>query len=271
MKYILVFLFLSATQVGWGAGVDTLFFSSRFLHGATRCIVIKPSDYFTNTQKYFPVVYLLHGYSGDYADWMIKVPQIKKYADTYQLILVCPDGKNSYYLDNADKKKAQFESYLSTELPAKIDSLYRTVNSSKFRAVTGLSMGGHGALFMAIRHPEVYGAAGSMSGAVDLVGRRMRKEITDAVGDTSALAVGKFSVLELAATRDLNFPIMIDCGVEDPFIQNNRELHQLLLKRKIPHDYIEREGTHNWSYWSNSIEFQLLFFRKWFDKNLSES
>ncbi|MCO6498300.1 MAG: esterase family protein [Chitinophagaceae bacterium] len=271
MKFFISFLLIGFFLFSKGADTDTLTIQSRALRGATKCVVITPDSYKSDAQKQFPVVYLLHGYSGDYSNWVRKVPEIKGYADKYQVILVCPDGKNSYYLNNADKSQPQFEDYISAELPEYIDGHYRTIKKKELRAITGLSMGGHGALMAAFRHQDIFGAAGSMSGALDLVSRRFRKEITDAIGDSTVEKVAPFSVVHLAAEENLSLPMIIDCGVDDPLLPGNRELHKILTDRKIAHDYIERDGTHSWDFWRNSIEYHLLFFRKWFDKNLSES
>lgn len=271
MKYYFLTFMLFSFAVANAARVDTLKINSKALREMTKCVVITPDRYDTKRGIRFPVVYLLHGYSGDFSNWVTRVPQIKEYADKYQLIIVCPDGKNSFYLNNVDNKLPQYEDYIAQELPEFIDSRYRTLSNRLFRAITGLSMGGHGAVMAAVRHQDVFGAAGSMSGVMDLVGRRMPKEITDAIGDTSAERIGAYSAVQLAEVREIKLPLIIDCGVDDPLLPGNRELHKVLTARKIAHDYIERDGAHSWDYWRNSIEYHLLFFRKWFDKNLLKS
>ncbi|MCW5913001.1 MAG: esterase family protein [Chitinophagaceae bacterium] len=271
MRYSFLIFILFSFVVANAARVDTLSIESKALRGMTKCVVITPDKYDANTDIRLPVVYLLHGYSGDFSNWVTRVPEIKEYADKYQLIIVCPDGKNSFYLNNVNNNLPQYEDYIALELPAFIDSHYRTLSDKLFRVITGLSMGGHGAVVAAVRHQDVFGAAGSMSGVMDLVGRRMRKEIIDAIGDTSVEKVGAFSSVQLAEVREIKLPLIIDCGVDDPLLPGNRELHRVLTARKIAHDYIERDGAHSWDYWRNSIEYHLLFFRKWFDKNLLKS
>jgi|SRR5450759_5197606 len=102
-------------------------------------------------------------------DWITKVPAIKEYADQYQLMIVCPDGGfTSWYFDSPVDSTIKYETYISRELIAAIDTKYHTIKDKKGRAITGLSMGGHGAFYLAFRHQDVWGAAGSMSGGLDI-------------------------------------------------------------------------------------------------------
>lgn len=267
-NYIIVFMaFLLLPFCSKAARVDTLTIASKALGTTTKCVVIFPNGYDLDSVDRFPVVYLLHGYSGDYANWVARVPQIKDYADKYQLIIVCPDGKNSWYIDSKDVPNSNYESYVAEELPRFIDSSYRTHSNKNFRAICGLSMGGHGALFLAIRHQDVFGAAGSMSGVLDLVPGKNKYGIEKMIGDTSSAAIANYSFLQLSEKIKITFPLIIDCGVHDPFIDVNRHTHETLLAENIPHTYIERDGTHNWDYWRNAIEYHLLFLKKVFEKN----
>ena len=78
-----------------------------------------------------------------------------------------------------------------------------------------------------------------------------------------------YSVINLVEKRPSDsIAIIIDCGIKDAFININRELHSKLINLKIPHDYSEKPGTHSWDYWRNSVEYHLLFFRKYFDNML---
>src|SRR5690606_9355511 len=153
----------------YAAKVDTVQVFSKAMRKSYKCVVITPDTYHTNSGKRFPVVYLLHGYSGNYADWVRKVPSIARLADTYQYLVVCPDGGfSSWYFDSPVDSSMKFETYVGEEIPGYIDSHYRTRAERKYRAITGLSMGGHGAMFLAMRHQQTFGAAGSMSGGVDI-------------------------------------------------------------------------------------------------------
>ncbi|MBI5856739.1 MAG: esterase family protein [Sphingobacteriales bacterium] len=272
MKKLLLhlFCFLLLYSSLKGATVDTISIYSSAMHKEFKCVVIKPASYNKHKQN-FPVVYLLHGYDGWYSNWIIREPKLKNYADQYQLIIVCPDGgKSSWYFDSPIDSTMKYETYISKEVPDYIDKHYYTIVDRKARAITGLSMGGHGALFLAFRHSETFGACGSMSGGVDLNYSRNKFDIMKRIGDTISHADNwkKYIVMNVIE----NYPkdslvITIDCGNNDElYAEANRKLHEKMLKLKIPHDYTERPGKHNWDYWRNSIQYHLLFFRNYFGK-----
>ncbi|MDB5193467.1 MAG: hypothetical protein JWQ96_3030 [Segetibacter sp.] len=236
-----------------------------------KCVVVTPSDY-NKKDKRLPVVYLLHGYSGNYSDWVKKVPGMQQLADENKLIIVCPDGGfSSWYFDSPVDLTMQYETNVSTEIPRFIDSAYHTINNRTGRAITGLSMGGHGGIFIGYRHAETFGACGSMSGGLDVSAVKNQFEINKKLGDS---VVNKsyydiFSVINIIEKQPAQaVAIIIDCGIEDFFISHNRRTHEKMLSLKIPHDYIERPGKHDWSYWMKALPHQLLYFREYFKNNL---
>jgi S-formylglutathione hydrolase FrmB len=265
---LLVLIGVFLQTIASAASVDTVNIFSKAMHLNKKCVVVLPESY-QNKTNHFPVVYLLHGYSGDYSNWIKRVPEIKNYADEFQIIIVCPDGNySSWYVDSPVDSAIRFDTYISLEVPHFIDSVYKTLTERKFRAITGLSMGGHGALSLAWKHSDFFGAAGSMSGVQNLVSLKNKYEMSKVLGDTlSTQNFYNYSVVNVVKKLPEQIPaLIIDCGINDPFIESNRELHAELLQFKIPHDYIERNGTHNWDYWKNSIGFQLLFFNNYFKR-----
>jgi S-formylglutathione hydrolase FrmB len=249
--------------------VDTVNIYSKSMNKSRKCIVIRP---FIPQQKPIPLptVYLLHGYSGDYSNWLSRVPQLREFVDVYQVIIVCPDGDySSWYLDSPVDKAMKYETYISKEVPAFIDSVYLTIRDRRARAITGLSMGGHGALFLAFRHAEIFGACGSMSGGVDLHSSKNKFDLSKRIGDTIKYKTNwdKYSVVNVVEKYPKDsLAIIFDCGVDDFFYADNKKLHEKMLRLKIPHDYTERPGNHSWAYWANSVRYQLLFFRNYFDR-----
>ncbi len=271
MKYfILPVLFLFYSLCLSAGSVDTVSIYSNSMHKYIKAVVIKPGSY-KKKAKRFPVVYLLHGYDGWYSNWIIRVPELKNYADSNQTIIVCPDGAtSSWYFDSPVDTAYRYETHITKEVVGYIDKNFRTIADKKHRAITGLSMGGHGALFLAIRHTDLFGAAGSISGGVDLKESRNRFDISKRIGDTLSHAREwhDLTVINLIENYDVTgLKIIFDCGDKDIFISGNRRLHQKMLQLKIPHKYIERPGQHNWDYWRNSIPYQLHFFRDFFNKN----
>ncbi len=249
----------------FGAIVDTVSITSNVMNISKKCVVIKPYSY-QNSNNHFPVVYLLHGYSGDYANWIKKVPELKNYADEFQLMIVCPDGNfNSWYVDSKTEPASLYDTYISKEVVHFIDSAYNTIRQKEFRAITGLSMGGHGALYLALRHSDIFSAAGSMSGVLNLEPWKNKYELLKFLSPTEITDNSVVTLFKNIMEGSLS--LIIDCGVDDPFIETAREAHRILLDKKIGHDYIERDGTHNWMYWSNAVSYQLMFFNKMFKKS----
>jgi S-formylglutathione hydrolase FrmB len=263
---ILLCLFAYSTSA---STVDTVEIYSSAMHKAFKCVVIKPEKY-KKEKLNFPTVYVLHGYQGWYSNWIIRVPQLTDYADTYNTIIVCPEGGySSWYFDSPVDSSSKFETYIAKEVPDYIDSHYRTIKDRKARAITGLSMGGHGALFISFRHAATFGACGSISGGLELTNSPNKFEIEKQLGDPVKDASNwvNYSVIKVIEKRPSDsLAITIDCGIDDIFIKDNRAVHEKMLKLKIAHDYTERPGNHGWSYWRNGIEYQLLFFRKYFEK-----
>lgn len=251
--------------------VDTVVTYSNAMKKNIKAVVITPDNYATANN--LPVVYLLHGYSGNYADWITKAKGFESAADLYNMIIVCPDGNNSWYWDSPSDEKYKYETYVSGELVKWVDSKYKTIKDRSGRGITGLSMGGHGAFYLAFKHQDVFGAAGTMSGGVDI---RPFPNNWD-----MSLRLGKYAeqperwekntvinMLHLLSPNAL--ALMIDCGTEDFFYKVNENLHQQLLYRNIPHDFVSRPGAHNWAYWTNAVKYQLLFMNNFFQGQIKK-
>lgn len=264
---LLVICFIAFIRAN-AATVDTVITHSSSMHKDIKAVVIKPAGY--STAKKFPVLYLLHGFSGNYSDWILKVPAITKLADQYQVIIVCADGNFAgWYYDSPVNKDWQYETYVGTELVNYVDKHYSTITDRSGRAITGLSMGGHGAMYIAFKHQDTFGAVGSMSGIVDI------RPFSDAFGIEQVL--GKYSehpetweknsvINMIYLIKPNSLAITFDCGYDDFSYQVNLALHNEFLMRKIPHDFTVRPGSHNWEYWGNSIVYQMLFFSRYFNK-----
>jgi S-formylglutathione hydrolase FrmB len=266
LKY-LSFLFLSLLllQTIHAAVVDTVNTYSASMKKTIKAVVITPDDY--ANAKALPVVYLLHGYSGNYSDWVIKAKGFEKAVDLYQVIIVCPDGNNSWYWDSPVDSNFKYDTYVSKELVNWIDGKYKTIKDRRGRGITGLSMGGHGALYLALKHQDVFGAAGSMSGGVDIRPFPNNWDMALRLGKYSEHPDNweKYTVMNMLHLLQPNsLAILVDCGTEDFFYKVNENLHEQLLYRNIPHDYISRPGAHNWNYWTNAIQYQLLFMSNFF-------
>jgi S-formylglutathione hydrolase FrmB len=263
-EQILLFCLLITGFCGssFAAKVDTIATYSDVMQKTIPAIVITPDTYSSN--KKYPVVYLLHGYSGDYTSWInIGGEYFRKTVDTEEIIIVSADGGfSSWYYDHPADKNWQYETYISSELIRWIDRHYSTIQSPKGRGITGLSMGGHGALFLAFKHPDVFAIAGSMSGGVDIRPFPLNWDLSKRLGSYAENPENwdKNTVINLTYLLTPNtLKLIIDCGTEDFFYLVNRNLHQKLLENNIPHDFISRPGKHDSAYWRNAVKYQLLF------------
>jgi S-formylglutathione hydrolase FrmB len=268
MKLIITLLLLLFSVNLLASGVDTIAVYSSSMKKEVKCVVITPNTYKKSKSK-FPVVYLLHGYSGNYAQWINHAPQLGAKADALQMIFVCPDGGyGSWYLDSPVDSSFKYETFMVKELVPHIDARYKTMAQKKHRAVTGLSMGGHGALYLSIRNKDVFGAAGSVCGGVDIRPFPNNWDLKKRLGDTVCCKQNweDYSVINVASQlKNGDVQLIIDCGLGDFFLDVNRALHQKLLQMNIDHEYTERPGKHNKEYWSNAVDYHLLFFKKGFE------
>lgn len=248
--------------------VDTVLISSPKMKKEVKSVIILPENY--TKKKHYPVVYLLHGYSDNATKWVKTVPSIKNLSTAHQLIIVCPDGGfSSWYFDSPIDSSFQYETYVTKDLVGYVDDHYSTITDKSGRAITGLSMGGHGALYLAIRHRDLFAHAGSMSGGVDLLGSKRKYDIAKRIGtyESQPEEWSKRSIVNMVdSLKNKELDLIIDCGVSDFFYDINVNLHNKLLSLKIDHDFTERPGAHNWNYWTNAIEYQLLFFDRCFGR-----
>lgn len=226
--------------------------------------IILPKDYQTNKKMRFPVVYLLHGRGGNYQDWT-NLTKIEEYSFPYNFIIVMPDGgKESWYADNPNLPDEKRESYLIKELIPEIDKQYRTIPDRKSRIIAGLSMGGYGAVKFGLKYPEMFSLAGSLSGAMDAVVKTEKyqhliKSVADIFGEVGSQARKENDIFrmisEASADKIKEFPFLfIDCGTEDHQFQSNRDFMSLLLEKKVPHEYRQMPGLHNWAFWDSEVQ-----------------
>jgi S-formylglutathione hydrolase FrmB len=272
LAFILAPLFaLLLAAPAWAFQTRIVSIPSAAMHRSFDATVVLPDDYKRSSGAVrYPVIYVLHGSGGSYADWTSNT-QIGKLADRYHVMLVMPDGGHeSWYIDSPFDTASRYETYVGTEVVSYIDAHFRTLATRQTRAITGLSMGGLGALRNALDQQEAHAAAGSISGAVDPRNCEDEPGIDRIFGNPARHADfwTRNAIVEGADTFErAQIALTIDCGVSDSFVQSNRTLHEKLIALGVPHDYAERPGGHTWSYWSNSIRYQVLFFATSFQRN----
>ncbi len=212
----------------------------------------------------FPVFYLLHGLSDDHTIWHSRT-RIESYVAGLPLIVVMPDGHRGFYTDQ--HAGPAYGKHFGEELPAIIESTFHAKTSGKARCIGGLSMGGYGAMRIALGYAGRYVSANSHSGAV-LADQQKRGS---AHAGEFARVFGKYrpgsphDLLGLAKTakRRNKLPkLFFDCGTEDFLLADNREMHAKLDQLRVPHEYAEFPGAHNWDYWDLHIREAITFHCK---------
>ncbi len=265
--FIVVLLFSGFTKEIHAAVVDTVMVYSHAMKKDVPCVVIRPQESNSVNKKY-PVVYWLHGYSGNYRWWVKGFESIKESVDQYGIIAVCPDGGySSWYFDSPLDTSFRYETFVSKELVSFIDEHYPTLVNRIYRGITGASMGGHGAFYLALRHKDLFGAVNSMGGGLDLRPFPDNWEIKKRIGPKDAYPENwdRYTVVNLLdSLKSGEMKIAFDCGSSDFFIGVNRAVNAKLIAKNIDHDYAERPGAHTGDYWGNSIYYHFLFFSRYF-------
>ena len=223
--------------------------------------VLLPDTYETSKQRRYPVLYLLHGLDGHYDNWTSRT-KLAQHLAGRNLIVVTPEGGNSWYLNWHEGDRERWEDYVVRDLIADVDARFRTDARRESRFIAGLSMGGYGALRLALKHPGRFAFAGSLSGAFNIT-RLETYGWTEALRDEHRRAFGPmgserraqedlFTLAKNAAPAGLPF-LYVDCGADDLFLPGNRELAAILQEKKIAYEYRETPGTHNWAYWDRQV------------------
>lgn len=222
--------------------------------------VFKPKNY--DESRNYPIVYLLHGYAGNYRQWD-KIMKGQNYADTYDMVIVCPDAFfNSWYINSPNLENSQFVDFFFKKLMPAIEDKYNIDVKSRF--ITGLSMGGHGAFHLFLNNPEFFLAAGSTSGVLDLRGSSEAYQLRDHLGemnDNKNLWFAFSALGNIDKFKKAGKEIIFDCGTEDPFYGSNKIFYEKCLENKIPVTFISRPGKHNAEYWKESIRYHFEFFK----------
>lgn len=228
--------------------------------------VILPAAYDAKGAERFPTIYLLHGLTGHFNNWTDKTA-VATYARSRNYIIVTPEGGDSWYTDSSTKPDGKWESYIVRELIPEIDKRYRTRADRGSRVIAGLSMGGFGALKYGLKYPDMFALAGSFSGAVfassyrtaeDLPKGSIRTTLIEIFGEADSQTRKDNDIL--AMIRDAtpekikSMPFLyVDCGTEDFLFGTNQDLAKLLAEKKVPHEYRQLPGTHNWKYWDQQV------------------
>ena len=239
-------------------------FHSASLEREMRYRIYLPYNYATTTRRY-PVLYLLHGLFGNYENWDT-LTDLANYTAGMDWIIVMPDADDSWYTNSATKPQDRFEDYIAKDLIAEIDGKYRTIRDRHERAIAGLSMGGYGAVKFALRNPQSFAFAGSLSGALDAARDLDRNrpefaakllEVFGPAGNPARAQNDIFVLLPKATPAALPY-LYLACGTEDRFLPVNREFVAELSRHHVDYEYHETPGDHEWAYWDREIKPMLV-------------
>jgi len=281
-SFCLAVLCLSLCSFGQRAGkvIEQKIISSAILGKNVNYTIYLPPDYETSERSY-PVVYLLHGYTDDNTGWL-QFGEINRYADKAiaegaipPMIIVMPNGDSSWYINSYDGKEKYEDFFIKEFMPA-VEKTFRIKAEKHYRGIAGLSMGGYGSLIYSLKYPELFAAAAPLSAAfrdditmtnmpdeqydrtfAQLYGRGVKGKdrLTKAWYANSPLKI----VDERSADALRSVRYWIDCGDDDGLSRANCLLHIALMEKHVPHEFRIREGGHSWTYWRTGITDALAF------------
>lgn len=261
---------------------DNLSLSSSILKMDRQYAIYLPADYETSGRSY-PVLYLLHGAGDDHSGW-VQFGEVKHIADkaiadgtSTAMIIVMPDGntgQRGYF--NSPKGDWNYENFFFEEFIPFIEKTYRIRGEKRYRAISGLSMGGGGTLMYALHHPELFSSACPLSAycgplSVEELARPWEKHLEGISKEDQQKYFERHSALELikAMPEDQKKEVRwyIDCGDDDFLYEGNSLLHIAMRKKEIAHEYRVRDGAHNWTYWREALPSVLEFVSQTFHQH----
>jgi S-formylglutathione hydrolase FrmB len=223
--------------------------------------IILPAEYASSPRRY-PVLYLLHGAMGGYSDWESHT-NIAEYLSDLPLIVVMPDGNESWYTNAATVPQDRFEDYIAKDLIQEIESKFRALATQHGRAIGGLSMGGYGATKFALKYPNMFAFAAAFSSAYHVPGdidttdasspfHEILLRVFGPTGDPTRQANNVFELARKVDPKTLPY-LWISCGTSDNLLQSNRDFVKLLGERNIAYEYHETAGAHTWQFWDEQL------------------
>jgi enterochelin esterase-like enzyme len=274
--------FLSLLSFGQHAGkvIEQQTVRSGIMHKEVQYTVYLPSDYETSNRTY-PVVYLLHGYTDDNTGWL-QFGEINRYADKAiadgtipPMIIIMPNADSSWYINSYDGRE-KYEDFFIKEFMPNVEQTFRIKREKRYRGVAGLSMGGYGTMIYTLKYPELFAAGAALSAAIfddaflpglpvdnyeKVFGLLYGRGLTGK--DRLSASWYANSILSIVAAKssdDLKkVRYWIDCGDDDHLSKGNGMLHIALMDKGVPHEYRVRDGGHTWTYWRTGIVDALQF------------
>lgn len=256
---LLIFLFLSLSSLSFSQK-DTMIIETTYLKNPDTCLIYLPSNYTDNTNL-LPLVFFLHGYGGN-PFTLNQMIDLQSYADKYGFVIVSPSGQNAWYFDSPIKRDSKWETFFIEQLYPAINKKYNVDTSNIF--ITGLSMGGHGALYLFLRHQSLFRSAGSSSGTLNLNASTQKfLSLSNLLGEykKNEIRFNAFSCINLPPSIQFSDKkIIFDCGTSDILSDCNNDFKKTCDSLHIQATYISSAGRHNSEYWQKSFDYHFVFF-----------
>ena len=227
--------------------------------------VYLPAGYDSGGSARYPVLYMLHGLGGDQDDWesaglFTTASELIAAGEIPPMIIVTPAGENGYWMDHANNGP-RFGSYVSKDLVSLVDRDYRTLPNCQARAIGGMSMGGHGALQLALNNPGEFGIVGAHSVAL-----RRKDQAFSFFGDAQYFqAHDPVSIVQKRPDAARDLVLWVDIGRNDEWSAAATQFHELLVSQKVQHAWTMASGGHDAAYWSRHTGDYLRFYGKAFE------
>lgn len=260
---------LAIAPAAWGKDFETVSFPAPHMGGMEVPLnVILPHGY-DGSARHYPVLYLLHGYTAHYSDWVLH-SGITQYARHYQEIIVMPEAGTSWYVNNYANPKLKWQDYFIYDVIPYVDHHFRTVAARNGRALAGTSMGGYGALLLGLKYPKLFAAAASLSGVVTSADPSFEQFVTDDIakriieddfGPFGGPGRDENDLFRLAKQIPASQApqLYLSIGTSDKYLGTNRDFVRLLSSLKIPYRYNELRGGHEWVVWDPELKRVLAF------------
>ncbi|HEY1940288.1 MAG TPA: alpha/beta hydrolase family protein [Candidatus Angelobacter sp.] len=237
--------------------VDVTFYSVALSRDMSYRAILPASA--TPNQK-FPVLYLLHGGGGGFRDWS-NFSDVARYAEQ-GMILIMPEADDSYYTNSAEHPQDRYEDYIVHDLIADVEHRFPALSDRGDRAIAGLSMGGFGAVVLALKHPDLFIFSGGLSSALDVPTRPFSikrigqwQHYRSIFGPSGSQSRRDNDPFMLAGSADpLRIPyIFLTCGAQEGLLPVNRKFAALLQKRHFQYEFHTIPGGHDWNQWDRQL------------------
>lgn len=240
---------------------ETLYFNPIYVPYADTTLVFMPKEYTRNTTKRFPMVYLLHEQGGNFKQWS-NFLNVQKYADAYGFVIVCPDGLNdSWYINSPRKATSKFEDFFFKDLHTTMMEKYRIDTDQVF--ITGVGMGGFGAMYLFLKKPDVFRSVGSCAGILDMQNEVDNARLRTLLGNTDFETLRNLSIMSnIGKFVSTQKEIIFDCGIDDPQYENTNFFKKRCDELRIRATYVSQPGKHDRSYFQKAIRWHFDFFKR---------